>query len=421
MINRIIDILNDLDIKIYKINERCDKSVEGFFIKEDMQMDRIKETKEYMLTIYVDFKENDKKYRGASKIILYPNMSDEEMKNEIEGASYAALLLKNDYYPIVGEGEKIENKLNLKEDEYNLEEDLVKVYNIVYKKREDVNSIINSCEIFINTSKERIVNSFGVDVRYTKYFLEVESISQCNDVEIYNRYKYNSLDEKLIDYDIKKSLELTDVRSKAKEVVKTGKYNIILRDEYIAIFMKYYRDKSNAKLICNGTSDFEIDNMIQGDDVLGSKITLSLDGNEEYTEDGLGIKRENIISKGIVKNYHGDLSYSYYLNIKPTGKLEKIIVGSGDKTLKEMRKQNYVEILSFSDFQMDSITGSFGGEIRLALYYRDNEIIPITGGSISGNILEVQENMYLSKEICKLSSYEGPVALEIKNVNITGL
>lgn len=421
MINKILSVLEELGIKIYKINERIDKSVEGFFIKESIQMDRIKKTKEYLLTVYVDFKEEEKKYRGASKIILYNNMSDEEIRNEIEGASYAALLLKNDYYPIVGECEKIENKSNLKENEYNLEEDLVKVYNTVYKKRDDVNSSINSCEIFINTSEERIVNSFGVDVRYNKYSLEIECISQCNDVEIYNRYKYNKLDENLIDYDVKKAFELTDLRYDAKETVETGKYNIILRDEYIATFMNYYRDKSNVKLICNGTSNFKINNMIQGENTSGSKITLSLDSNEEYNEDGLKIKKENILSQGIIKNYHGDLSYSYYLNSKPTGKLDKIIVSSGEKSLKEMRKENYVEILSFSDFQMDSITGSFGGEIRLALYYKDGEIIPITGGSISGNILDVQEDMHLSKEICKFNSYEGPIALEITNINITGL
>ena len=44
-----------------------------------------------------------------------------------------------------------------------------------------------------------------------------------------------------------------------------------------------------------------------------------------------------------------------------------------------------LKIIRFSDFQMDEITGDCFGEIRLALLKKGDEIIPLTGGSVTIN------------------------------------
>ena len=69
---------------------------------------------------------------------------------------------------------------------------------------------------------------------------------------------------------------------------------------------------------------------------------------------------------------------------------------------------------------MDSFSGSFGGEIRLAFLYDGETVTPVTGGSINGNILNVQEQMTFSKERYQNGRYEGPYAVSLTGVQVAG-
>ena len=86
-----------------------------------------------------------------------------------------------------------------------------------------------------------------------------------------------------------------------------------------------------------------------------------------------------------------------------------------------MKSEAYLELAAFSHFQMNPMTGNFAGEIRLGWYYDGKTRIPVTGGSISGNIREVQENMYLSKELQQDNNFIGPKTIQLYNVTVVGL
>ena len=86
-----------------------------------------------------------------------------------------------------------------------------------------------------------------------------------------------------------------------------------------------------------------------------------------------------------------------------------------------MKASPYIELVSFSDFQMDTMTGDFGGEIRLGWYFDGENTVSITGGSISGNIKEVEKEMYFSSETQKLNNFLGPKTIELSNVSLAGI
>jgi len=54
-------------------------------------------------------------------------------------------------------------------------------------------------------------------------------------------------------------------------------------------------------------------------------------------------------------------------------------------SLEEMHAVPYIEPVMFSDFRLDSMTGDFGAEVRLAYYFDGKNVTPVTGGSISGS------------------------------------
>ncbi len=69
---------------------------------------------------------------------------------------------------------------------------------------------------------------------------------------------------------------------------------------------------------------------------------------------------------------------------------------------------------------MDAMTGDFGGEFRLGIYFDGEKEIPVTLGSVSANLKEVQNELYLSKEVVKSNNYIGPKFIKFNNINIAG-
>ena len=85
-----------------------------------------------------------------------------------------------------------------------------------------------------------------------------------------------------------------------------------------------------------------------------------------------------------------------------------------------MKKEPYLQVVNFSDFQMDDFTGHFGGEIRLAFLFDGEKVTPVTGGSINGSIIDSQSSMLLSKEMQVEDGYEGPLAVCFDNIPVAG-
>ena len=71
-------------------------------------------------------------------------------------------------------------------------------------------------------------------------------------------------------------------------------------------------------------------------------------------------------------------------------------------------------------FQMDDFSGHFGGEIRLAYLISDGKMIPVTGGSVNGSLLEVQNNLQFSTDRYVTSRYDGPYALRLEGISVAG-
>jgi len=77
--------------------------------------------------------------------------------------------------------------------------------------------------------------------------------------------------------------------------------------------------------------------------------------------------------------------------------------------------------VSFSDFQVNPVTGDFISEIRLGFYFDGKKTAPVTGGSITGSITKVQDTMRMSTEQKQYNSYLGPATISITNATISGV
>ncbi len=106
-----------------------------------------------------------------------------------------------------------------------------------------------------------------------------------------------------------------------------------------------------------------------------------------------------------------------------SGSIGNVVVEGGSRPMATLRQGPCLEVVSFSDFQTNPLTGDFGGEIRLAYLSKDGSRdrgLPVSGGSISGNILNVQGEMTLSRERQQLNCFSGPESIRLSGLSISG-
>ena len=132
------------------------------------------------------------------------------------------------------------------------------------------------------------------------------------------------------------------------------------------------------------------------------------------------MKDRLLLEESELKLIHGGNRMARYMNIEATGFYGKHRMEPGSVSFEEMKKEPYLHVVNFSDFQMDDFTGHFGGEIRLAFLSDGERVIPVTGGSVNGSILEVQDRMVFSKERYTNSRYDGPMAVVLEGVQVAG-
>ena len=87
----------------------------------------------------------------------------------------------------------------------------------------------------------------------------------------------------------------------------------------------------------------------------------------------------------------------------------------------DLQEENYVEIVSLSDFEIDTVTGDFGSEIRLAyLYSKGKERQIVTGGSIPGNVYNSLNTVKFNNDTKQMNNFIGPINVLIDNVSVNG-
>lgn len=433
MLDRIISILNSKKdvISGYVIMETMTEASELFFIRRNVDMDRAKRVHHYSVTVYIDFEDNGTSYKGSSTTKLHPTMSEEELRKAVEDAAFAAKFAKNPYYPLV----KPSSCRKTETGSFS-EESLPYYMNLlteaVYKNDRFEKGGINSCEIFLNRIYTHVVNSEGVDEDTVTYSGMVEFITtwkeEGEEIELYKCLNFSEFEPDTITAEVDEMIRLCREKAVAKQTPSLGKAAVLLTRDAVKDFFSYYCSKSNASSVYNHSSTWQIGDAIQGEDVKGDRITLKLDPylvgstySKGFDEDGFPVKPVTILENGVLKRYIANTRYAHYLAVEPTGSIRNMVVSPGSRTISELKQEPYFEVAAFSDFNVDPVTGDFGGEVRLAWYYDGERTIPLTGGAVTGNINELHRELYLSAELQKDNYYEGPAAVKIMNMNVSGL
>ncbi len=421
---RLVEILNKSNLADYQIVQKETVSHQAFFIKQQLDQHRISSVTHTKLTIYVD--SQDKSKRGSATKEIYPNETDEEIRKDIESMKFDASLAMNKYYPLVEDQHYFEEK-----EDFDLVKSLENVVKAVQSIEDTETEKINSYEIFVDEERYHIYNSKDVDVTFNKTSEMVEivinSLSKEHEVEVYHMIEAGAdQTSEAIRQEILEVFKKASDRSKAVPAKKMSKAHVLISGSDLKEFFDYFRAKINAQMIYGGMSQNKVGDVIQkGDDC--DKITLKAVKEMNYSNTNLpysleGVKASNftILDNGKYVNNVGSARFAYYLGLNDVKYASNFIVEAGSKSIEEMKKDPYLEIAQFSSFQVDTVTGDFGGEFRLAYYYDGNSVTPVTAGSVTINMNDVLDHIYLSKESKQYNDCIIPVAIELFDIEVAG-
>lgn len=426
MIQRIKSALSRCGISLWRINQRAEETAELFFVKKELDTRRIKDVRKYEVTVFrdVEAKDGGKPSRGFTSVMLVASMDDERMDEALKGAYYAAQFAANPYFdlPDPVQAPMVEKTGELAQ--APLAQSAGKMAKALFAPDVHQDAFVNSAEIFVVRSACRIISSEGTDVSYTDARVNGEFVVQCRepeDVEMHNTFEYDELNGEALSAKVAEALTFVRDRARAQKILKSGKYDLVLSGNAVAEVLSYYADRSSAGMVYAKYSTWRQGEDVQGE-TQGERLDLTLRAFHPYSPEGIPTGADlPLLEGGKLLTWHGPNRFCRYLGVKPTGDYRRLACANGTVPFESLKKGPCLWAVTFSDFQMDEMSGHFGGEIRLAyLIEADGKVTPVTGGSVNGSILEAQKDLAFSTDRYLTARYDGPYAMRLKGVSIAG-
>ena len=127
-----------------------------------------------------------------------------------------------------------------------------------------------------------------------------------------------------------------------------------------------------------------------------------------FDDEGQPAQRIELIRDGRLCAFIANQRYADYLGIAATGDFGDIELLAGPTPEAALLAEPYVEVVAFSWFTPNEITGDFSSEIRLGYMVEGDRRTPFKGGALVGNVIEALVNARWSAETGFSGDYQGP-------------
>ena len=420
---RIKRLLREAGVSDYIVYGFKERTAELFFVKKQLDTRRIKDVEKFNVTVYRIGEKDGTKLRAFTDVTVLAEMTDAEIIDAFRGAYFAAQFAMNPYYdlpdPVTAPMQEAHGTLA----EQAPEQSAGEMAAALFAADHEADAFLNSAEVFVIQRRVHVISSAGTDVSWTEAKVKGEYVVQAKepeDVEMYRDFGFTELNPEALTAQVKEALMFVRDRARAQKILKSGNYNVILSGTNVGEVLSFYKDRSGAQMIYPGYSAWKVGDNVQGE-TEGDRLEITLKAASPYSPEGIPMQNRKLLENGTMRIIHGPNRFCRYLNVSPTGYYERFSCdNTGTVTFAEMKNRPCLWAVTFSDFQMDTFSGHFSGEIRLAYLIENGKATPVTGGSINGNIFEAQRDLTFSKERFSSLSYEGPYAILFRNIPVAG-
>ena len=424
MLDTVIKLLKEAELAAWEVSEVRTRGWEFYFIRHALDQNRVRDVAHITVKVYQLIE--DGQYLGSASCEIAPTAGEAEIRDKIAGLAYRATLVKNKPYTLRAP-EAAEPAAEKPIDVDAIARDFLRTLRDI---PETAGEDVNSYEIFVSAKTRRFVNSAGVDVTesYPDSMLEVvvNARREGHEIELYRNYTSGSCDVEALRCDLERTMRYGRDRLLAQPTPALGKADVLFSTRDAVSLYEYFADRLNTALVYRGMSDWKLGEPTA--DFRGDRPSLAAlrelpnsSRNRRCDAEGAPIRDTVLLEDGVAKNYLGARMFSAYLGLEHAFIPTNFAVSGGTHGEEELRAGRYLEAVEFSDFQVDSVTGDLFGEIRLAYWHDGDTVTPVTGGSLSGSMRELAEELYLSRESAQYDNWRIPALTLVKGVTVTGI
>ncbi len=397
---------------------------EFYFIGHKLDQNRTVKIRETQVRVYK--KSDDGAFLGSAEDVISPTASDSEIDRKLEKLLFQASLVRNPVYTLTDRPLTAASVTD-PVDVAGIAHDCIRALAEVSETPE---ASVNSYEIFVSGITRHTLNSNGVEYLCTFPQTEIEVVVNARDkaseIEMHQICNSGTCDQEGLKNDIGRLMAFGRDRLKAQPTPRVGQADVLLSTSDAVAVYDYFSTRMQTDLIVRKFSDYKIGEPVAAG-IRGDKVSIETVLSLPNSSMNFPVDRENnavrecyLIRDGIAKHYCGSRQFSQYLGLEESFLPTNLKVSGGSQTEAALREKDHLEIVEFSDFQVDPMSGDIAGEIRLGYWHHDGKVSIVTGGSVSGSMNDAVKNMYFSEETVQYDHWVIPKVTLLSGLRITG-
>ncbi len=426
MTDKLVEILKSSGVHAWEVTDVCTRGWEFYYIRRALDQHRAKDVEHISVKV---FQLTGEGTMGSAAAELHPTASVGEARELVRQLAYRATLAPDPAYDLVSPGpQHLAAHRGAIPDLAGVARDFMDALASV---EETPGEDINSSEIFVSAVTRRFINSMGVDVTETYPTSMLETVINARndktEIELYRMLRCGTCDASSVRDTVQKAMRFGRDRLLAVPTPELGSADVLFTGEDSKEIYAFFCDRLDAGMAVRQMTDWKPGVPIAGD-IKGDRVTLkavrSLENspsNRAFDSEGSPIKDVVMMENGVPQRYLGGRMFSHILGLEESFIPTNYVVEGGTAAMSDIRRGRYLEVVEFSDFQVDEITGDMFGEIRLAYLCDGDTVTPVTGGSVSGSMPELLKDMRMTRESELYGSMSVPAATLLKGVTVTGV
>ena len=296
---------------------------------------------------------------------------------------------------------------------------------------------LTAAECFGEVETTLLVNSRGIEAEQEETRIAIEFVLHSqrgeNEVETFTEFRRRRVEdlniEKEIDQRARHTLDLFEAQAPP-----SWQGPVVLRGNVLATFLAgdglhggVLHTLGSAAAKYAKFSSWDIGKSVFRTEVKGDPLTVWANRcipfgtySNSFDEEGLPAQRVELIRNNELRAFSASQRYADYLALPATGAFGGVELPPGQTGYSALLEEPHVEIIQFSWFTPDLVTGDFATEIRLGYIVENGIRKPFRGGQLIGNYLDALANVRWSAETGFFGKYMGPHTARFNDLKISG-
>lgn len=435
MLDKIIETLTGRkDLTGWTVRHLESRGAQVYAVPERIEAQRLVNVEQYKIDVLRETTDREGKPAvGSGDVTLLPG---DDVGTAIENVVLTAGLVANPVYNLPAPAPLPEVPLvdaDLQKDPIAVTTDMMKRVQAAAAQHPDVR--LTGAEFFGEIHKTHLINSRGIDIGQEATRLQVEFVLHSqrgeNHVETFSEITRRCVADLKLEEAIEQRVQHT-LDQFETTAPPTWQGPVVLRNEVLALFIagdtlhgSVLQTLGSAASKYAQTSPWEVGKSVFRSDVKGDPLTVWANrripfgtNSNRFDDEGLPAQRIELIRENELVAFAANQRYADYLNLPATGAFGGVELPPGKTAASALLMEPYVEIIQFSWFNPDLITGDFATEIRLGYLVQNGVRKPFRGGQLVGNYLDALADVRWSAETGVFGNYLGPRTARFSDLKI---